>query len=186
GVGGGARRVNSGWRGEDQPDPPAPRGCLPARRAECARLRQRGIERAGQQQQPGNRDEEQNEINDRSPPDDGFHGYFTTISLTYAEPIVRLGLSAWCRTERAVAPARRPFEPDSGPQARRALQHSAGTAADWRRFFFNAFAARAAHDDPDCGLAPSLGGGCQGPPTSSKERTARPHNQSRRGSGQKS
>src|SRR5262249_39841921 len=94
--------------------------------------------------------------NDRSPPDDSFHGYFTTISLTCAEPILRLGLSAWCRTERAVAPARRPFELDSGPQARRALHHSAGTAADWRRFFFNAFAARAGHDDPDCALAPSL------------------------------
>lgn len=85
--------VEFGLLGEDPAEHTAHRHrrCLPARRAEWARLRQRGIERAGQQQQPGNRDEEQNEMNDRSPPDDGFHGYFTTISLTYAEPILRLG-----------------------------------------------------------------------------------------------
>src|SRR5262249_58283418 len=88
----GNRREEFGLLGKDPPDPPPPRPrrCLPARRAEWARLRQRGIERAGQQQQPGNRDEEQNEMNDRSR-HDGFHGYFTTISLTYAETILRLG-----------------------------------------------------------------------------------------------
>src|SRR5262249_34374212 len=83
--------VEFGLLGEDPAEHTAHRHRwrLPAPRAEGARLRQRGIER--KQQQPGNRDEEQNEMNDRSLPDDGFHGYFTTISLTYAEPILRLG-----------------------------------------------------------------------------------------------
>src|SRR6516162_6653688 len=64
-------------------------------------------------------------------------------------------LSAWCRSERAVAPARRPFEPDSGPQARRALHHSAGTAADWRRFFSTRLRPEQGMTT-HCGLAPSL------------------------------
>jgi hypothetical protein len=81
--------VEFGLLGEDPAEHTAHRH-LPPRWAEWARLRQRSSERAGQQQQAGDRDEEQNEMNDRSPPDDGFHGYFTTILLTHSEPIVRL------------------------------------------------------------------------------------------------
>ena len=79
--------------GEDPPEHAAHRRGrrLRARRAERAGLRERGVERTGQEHEAGEDGDHQSDMNDQSPPDDGFHGHFTKILFAYSAPMVSEG-----------------------------------------------------------------------------------------------
>ena len=64
---------------------------LRARRAERAGLCERRVERTGQEHKAGEDGDHQGDMNDQSPPDDGFHGHFTKILFAYSAPMVSEG-----------------------------------------------------------------------------------------------